>query len=608
MAKHLDTDKKYIKDLFSSNSFYNVPEYQRPYVWGEEQVSALLNDICNALDKDEDKEYFLGCMVWNTKTKDENGIKYAYQDILDGQQRFITLYLTLAVIRDITHVGDMKMTINEQMKQHGNKYKNIPERDRIIFDIRADAKFLEKYVIKPDGTLLTEQIKTEALNKTNSRSVRNMAVSILGIRKWWHEKAAEEMNIQEKIESFFSYLLNKVLILYIATPDNLDDAYNLFTILNGRGIQLQPSDILKAQNLRLITDEVRRKHYAEQWSDYEGLFGSPFASFDAFLSALVDVKMKYRSDDNMSLAIAFENMYKRRLVEKGEGVFLLAEKYIKHYQTILNWEDRNEENHFYFDNIVHILSSTSISKFMPSLMHYRECFGDYRMMEFLIKLDNIISVMWIIGKRDSDTRLFILLRKMEECLELHKFSKEKAADEFLKSSVLEYGYEHPNANTAIPIQEFFDTLEHEQWGNFSGNRINKVKYLLLKLDLICGNKNTKINYQPHNSSLEHVLPQTTRKTDWKVPVELHEIWCHRLGNLVLLDRRRNVVISNSVYSVKKSKYSNSIENRAYTNKLFIDYNTWTIDDLIQNHHYVVSLLKEYYSGNSLQTLLNFHKK
>lgn len=77
----LDTGKKYIKDIFSPDSFYNVPEYQRPYVWGKYQVVTLLDDIRKAMERDKDKEYFLGCMVWNTKQSKEGDFGYISQDI-----------------------------------------------------------------------------------------------------------------------------------------------------------------------------------------------------------------------------------------------------------------------------------------------------------------------------------------------------------------------------------------------------------------------------------------------------------------------------------------------------------------------------------------------
>lgn len=71
------------------------------------------------------------------------------------------------------------------------------------------------------------------------------------MHSWWsdHEEQKDEKEFHKYLESFFTYVSNKVVTLYLATPDNLDDAYNLFTVLNSRGVQLQVGDILRAQNL-----------------------------------------------------------------------------------------------------------------------------------------------------------------------------------------------------------------------------------------------------------------------------------------------------------------------------------------------------------------------
>ena len=71
------TGKKYIKDIFNPEQFYNIPEYQRPYVWGEDQIVALLEDVSKAMETDSSKEYFLGCMIWNTRfEKDKDNVAY----------------------------------------------------------------------------------------------------------------------------------------------------------------------------------------------------------------------------------------------------------------------------------------------------------------------------------------------------------------------------------------------------------------------------------------------------------------------------------------------------------------------------------------------------
>lgn len=606
--KKLDTDKKYIKDLFG-NFFYNIPEYQRAYVWDDLRVTYLLEDIYEASQKN--KEYFLGCMVWNTKKGDKNGLSYEYQDILDGQQRFITLYLLLSVIRDITDIPEIKENIAKQLKQQENIYDNIPSRNRIEFEIREDAAFLEQHVLI--SPISFDTLKTELKNKNQEKSVKNMISAILCIKKWWNEKEKEienKLNFQKLIDDFYIYLANKVLILYLATPDELDDAYNLFTILNSRGIQLQQSDILKAQNLRLIDDKVLRKKYAGKWSNYESEFGEVFESFDEFLSAIVDIKVKFRSDETITLSKAFDYMHKRKLLLKGEALFLEVEKYLEHYKAILDWGDKNKEGHYYFQNIVQILGATSTNKFMAPLMHYRQCFGDHKITEFLVKLDNIISVFWILGRNNTETRIFAILKKMDTLLEnsiKEGSHKSTAAEELLEDEVLKYDYKHPEVNNVIEIKDFFDLLEEELWGKYSSAKINKVKYLLLKLDLIFGHKLTKINYQTQ-TSLEHILPRTLKNEDYNISPQEHEEWCHRLGNLVLLDKGKNSSFKNDKYPKKKEKYSDSIESRAYTNKLFMDNDSWGAKEIADNHKKIVGLLKTYYKGNSLDTLLQMQGK
>ena len=164
MQNHnLETGRKYVMDIFSEKSFYNIPEYQRPYVWQEEQIETFLNDISSAMESDMEKEYFLGCMIWNTKkVVDDNNNSYECQDILDGQQRFITMYLLQGVLRDLSTDKDFKETVNKCLKQKENPYRRIPSRNRIIFKIREDANFLEKYLLTDGKTL-----DIENLNKIN---------------------------------------------------------------------------------------------------------------------------------------------------------------------------------------------------------------------------------------------------------------------------------------------------------------------------------------------------------------------------------------------------------------------------------------------------------
>jgi uncharacterized protein with ParB-like and HNH nuclease domain len=611
MTKYtLDTGKKYIREIFDSRCFYNIPEYQRPYVWGDDQISALLEDITSAMEHDNQKEYFLGCMIWNTKTVKEGDIPYICQDILDGQQRFITIYLLQAALRDLSTNNDVKNKVNLRMLQKEDKIDGIPKRNRIEFQIRYDKEFIDKYIIEEGGTKNEGLIEVEARSKESSTSVKNMANAVLIIRRWWFKKFEEfetEEDLQKYITSFYTYLSSKVLALYLATPDNLDDAYNLFTVLNSRGLQLQVSDILRAQNLRVIEDEKQRKEYAKLWEKYENSIDSPYKSFDEFLWALVFVKMKYRSDDNLSLTKAFEFMYERKLITRGSQTFDFVGRYIKHFEAVTSNNFLTEETGCFFSNLNYILTSTFGSTYIAPLMHYRECFGEYRIVEYLIKLDNLFSASWLVGHRGLQSRIFIILRKMDE-LRKDILDEKEAADQFLDSEVLKYDYHDDKASTAIDINKLFELFDNEKWGSFSGTKINKTRYLLLKLDLLYSNFHTQLYFNKTISSVEHLMPQKITGTGWEISEEDHKHWLHRLGNVILIDRKKNASLSNLTYNKKKEKYQSSIENRANTNFVLINFPNWDINNIQSNHVRIINLLKEYYIGNSLKTVKELKKK
>lgn len=603
----LSTGKKYIKEIFSPEQFFNIPEYQRPYVWGDEQISALLDDISSAMENDSNKEYFLGCMVWNTRNyQTEASVRYIYQDILDGQQRFITLYLLHGVIRDIAQEEKLRENVQRRLIQEADEYNNIPARIRIEFEIRDDKEFLHEYILKPNGTQRHAKLDSIAADSNQTASVRNMARGILTMAQWWANKLADKTDREEKyIGDFYKYLSNKVLALYLATPNNLDDAYNLFTVLNSRGLQLQVSDILRAQNLRVIDNDTLRKAYANKWSDFENTISNPYKAFDDFLWALVFIRMKYRSDDNQSLTKAFEFMFRKNLLRKGPETLDFVEKYVEHYEALTNGSIVTREGSQLFGNIITILSSVFGSQFLTPLMYFRECFGEHQITDFLIKLDNLYSVGWLLGRRQSSTRTFIILRRIEHYYNLYQenqLSIEAAAEGLINNECMSYSFYDENISSEKPIDlsEFATLLENERWGSYAGTRVNKIRYLLLKLDLLIASPSTIIQYNKDTSSIEHLLPQKIDNTTWDIDGTEHKEWVHRIGNLVLIDKNKNASLSNKPYEIKKHKYEGAIESRANTNFVFMKHQDWHLEDLKLNNKRCVDLLMQYYEGNSLR--------
>ena len=79
-GKRIKTEsQKYIQGQLS------IPEYQRPYVWGEKQIDKLIDDLKDHQEHFPDSPYYLGSVILHA----QNG----YLNIIDGQQRLTTLAL-----------------------------------------------------------------------------------------------------------------------------------------------------------------------------------------------------------------------------------------------------------------------------------------------------------------------------------------------------------------------------------------------------------------------------------------------------------------------------------------------------------------------------------
>merc|ERR1712070_765303 len=67
------------------------------------------------------------------------------------------------------------------------------------------------------------------------------------------------------------------------------------------------------------------------------------------------------------------------------------------------------------------------------------------------------------------------------------------------------------------------------------------------------NSDASVQQQADTLTLEHVLPQKPKegwRESWPDNADL-DAWCHRLGNLVLLNPRMNAAASNKIFVEKK---------------------------------------------------------
>lgn len=586
-GKQITTNKISIKDCFADDMWYSIPDYQRPYVWGIDQITALLDDVYYAANNTPDAQYFLGSMVLHCIEKDLDGTEFTENAILDGQQRVTTLYLLNAVIRDLTDNDTRKNTCDGIIYQEGNPDYGVPERYRLNFDIRDEVKaFFDEFVKPREGTLKTERLK-EVIRDTKSISIRNMAEAIQIMHDWFRRE-----DDTPDISILFPYLSRFVIMIYVASAE-LDDAFRLFTVLNDRGIKLRNSDILKAMNLKEASG-AKREEYASLWEELEGEL---MEDFDQFLSYIRTILVKEKARQNL-LKEFEESIYKPRkydattkkyikqppLLNKGDQTFEYLKAYKHHYDKLFSQSNYDVSNNWAFDNLVSVLVDTSLSDiWIPPLMVYRKNFGEQNLYEFFELLDNKFSGDWI-ARETPTTRIEgmnSIIKEMEHIFGL-SISKEDKIAALLKSDVFDFDF-----------GEFVNQITN----NTIYNR-RYARYLLRKIDHLLrgpvyGEKNTSFAHM----SVEHVLPQNpAADSQWvkDYTKDQRDEWTHKLGNLILLSKRKNTSQGRLDFDDKKDKYfKNSVE--LFPNSVrTMNKNDWKYQTLLDKHNELVKLLSNHY--------------
>lgn len=578
----IESRKILLKDVFER--WFRIPEYQRPYVWGREQIHDLLDDLTFAATHKPDAEYFMGSLVFQIRPEDHSsGREFLDNDLLDGQQRLTTLLLLMAVMRDMTDNQEIRDTCQSCIYQKASTFKRIPERMRLVFDIRPKVQeFFETYIKTMDGTRRENGACPFERFAAESRdmSVGSMAAAVHMIHDFLQSEDAMPF------DPFLDFMLNKVLMIYVATED-LDDAFRLFTILNDRGIPLRNSDILKSINLGALETDADKDRYARMWEDAEGELGD---EFDRFLNHVRTILVKEKARQN--LLREFEDkiyhpkekdkttgILKPKLLDRGRATFEIVERYLGHYKRLIGGSNHALTGSFEFDNLVRVmLRGLRTTDWVPPLLRYYEKFEGELLVQFLQAVNRKVAGDLIARRTPTDR-----IEAMNGVIKLVEQSA-RAAD-VLASDV--YSFEEEGFLLGIGGDVY---------------RRQYDRYLLLMLDYLCASHDHKMHFE--TLSVEHILPQhPSEDSQWvrDFTDARREEWVDKLGNLVIITRRKNASQGRLDYSDKRERYfAESIDTCPNSLRVLHRYDAWTPEQLQDNHRTVLEKLCSYFRVSMLR--------
>ena len=183
-----------------------IPSYQRPYKWNRKHIRNLFYDLRDAMGK---KEYQIGSVILheNDEYLDNDG----RLDIVDGQQRLISISLFLHLLDDLENYKGAKQLLSSAVfgelscyhaSENYNEWENL----------------------------------TQLVGENQAKDICN-------------------------------FLLENCSVSVITMPqERLSEAFQLFDSQNNRGKSLEPHDLLKAYHLRKEDSEDEK--IVEKWEQF----------------------------------------------------------------------------------------------------------------------------------------------------------------------------------------------------------------------------------------------------------------------------------------------------------------------------------------------------
>lgn len=551
----------YIKDLLNDKFLFDIPDYQRAYSWNKDNLKQLIDDIMDSIGLNKENNnvfeeyepYFIGSIVLCSKEYKDDGS--GLYDVIDGQQRLTSIIILIATIRDLTKNEAYKNILSSLIYQKPNELMGIKESIRVR--VRGkEAEFFKKYVLTDGGTDLINEIDEKEI----SEAKQNMLNAIRTFKEVFVDENGEVL--ESKLDEFTKYFLQKVVVVVITT-DSFTSAFRLFNVINARGLPLTNADLLKSENLRVISED-KRNIYTDMWENIEQELGKDK------LEQIIGF-MRTMKQNRKATATVYEEFSKKIFVSEPDYIGVNFVEHLKEIKDLYNKyinegniELSSKDNSIYYQNLVRIMRDfIPYDEWMVALIKFIEKFkNDEDILEFLKVLEKRIVIDWVNGNSFADR-----LARVYKVLEV--IDSSSSLEEIKKSNVFISDLER----TTAYFRNSLDDIEF-----YSKGRMLVPKYILIRLDM--EKRNGEILDYTNKIMLEHILPRNAKDAYWTTnfTVDERKNWCNKLGNLVIINGTKNTKLNNKAFAEKVEQYLSKKSDFEITKEV-LALNDWKIESV-----------------------------
>ena len=567
MAKTLEAHDKLIRAIFEGSYQFEIPDYQRPYAWTTEQATELFDDLYSAMQdaraSGASSQYFLGSIVLIKNDRDPKAM------VVDGQQRLTTLTILFAALRAAWEAAGYPQgvrSVTPFLYEEGDEMLGKATGYRFIAR-EEDADFFRTNIQEPGG-IAQLVASTDKLEDSRLRYRENATLLL---------EKAKALSPDDR-NALWKFLANDCSLVVISTPD-LEAAYRIFSVLNNRGLDLAPIDILKAEvlgSIRRMGGEDKARTYSKKWSEIESQLGR-----DAFGDLFAHIRSIYaKQKQRATLVQEFQEP-----VTEYKAPIDLVDKVIKPYAEVWDFvRDADFEATEHAETINEHLSwlnRVDFKDWVPPALVYFKRFRQQpkRLAEFFQSLERLAY--------------FLLVTKVgiNERIETYAALTKEIEPEAFKGDLA--------ALTTLTLSDaqkrkFVEALD----GNVYDDLPKARMALVLRLESLVRAPGVQLQ---DAVSLEHVLPQTPPDGSdwikWFPDEDERDGWTHRLANLVPLDRNKNSSASNYDFAKKKDAY---FKGKGKASPFVLtqevrEENEWTPTLLVERQKRLVGVLAEHWN-------------
>jgi hypothetical protein len=545
----IEAHERSIGQVFGDTYAFEIPQYQRPYAWEEDQTRELLSDLLNAMDDDASSGvYFLGSIVLIKSPSDP------LSKVVDGQQRLTTLTILLSVLRDLTTDAESRLNRRAYVYQKANPDSGAEERYRLLLR-NQDRAFFAKHIQKPDAT--NELPDPNAFEESQQRLIENARFL----------RSALATLPESRRNALVAFIIQRCYLVVVAVP-TAEAARRIFTVLNARGLDLTATDILKA-NLLERAGDAREADLASRWEVVEQALGR-----DKTVELFGHIRMIYERDKpRMALEAGFPKFVAPFQGDADQFVSNILEPISD--ASILLGDSIAVQKQFGLETARAVRSLDRIDNkdwMPPALLRlWKRSPGDNAAVgRFLVQLERLAYYLFVI-RADVNERMQRFAGVMDE------FDPREG--------------KKATASIVLTDAEQVDFL-----GALGGSLYLKTrvcKPVLQRLDEALSSGGASYD---ELVSIEHVLPQTVDKdSEWAklfVDEKTRAEWTHRLANLVFLTRRINSRASNWAFDKKKKEYFSSKDGSSpfVLTQAVLQTETWSLEHLQERQEKLVAKL------------------